>query len=321
MNNSLADTIRNQLSEKITVYVNEDLYRSLHKDADNFEVKNLNSFINRLVKNYVKDYFDSIYRTIPDIKKVLFRDCKNNDTETINSLAKEIAFIKTNESKAKRSLSKKINFRLNNGIVNDAVEAFYSAPASIDISAFFRNMFLSYLALPIYRRERIIYKSEVEKIESIINKNEKMSYVYKSKDKSRVFLPACIEVSKYEMFNYVVGQFGDHSGHISSIRLSNITEIVHIHETAVFRDDFDECLDSMKKNGIQFSIDSVKTYKVTLDEQQYITYKRKYYERPEPIHKIDEETTNNHILYFDCSEFQLRTYFKPFENIEIVEEK
>lgn len=308
MNNSSLDIIREQLSEKITVYLNEDTYNSLKKDCVDFETKNISEFINLLVDNYVSSYFDLVYSGVPKIIKIL--EDSSTKTENIDQVAKTIAFSKATSSDQKGSKDNTLNFRLKKGVVNKAIEALYNGPDSLDISAFFRSMFLSYLAMPIYRREQMIYKHEIDKIKKIIKNKEKMSYYRKDTGKNHIFNPYSVEPSKQEMFNYLVGQFDSGDKHKSSIRISKIKDIVSIHEEASFTDNFNECYLAMKENGIQFAIDEVRIRQITLTDKQYKTFWRKYLDRP--TIKNEEVKDNKHICFFDCSDFQLEAYFTPF---------
>ena len=311
---SVMDVIRDQLSEKITVYLSKDTLDSLHKDCKDFEVKNISEFTNLLVRNYVSDYFEMVYSSVPEITRIL-SDSYEENTDTVR-VAKEISFVRTVSAKSNGALKHKLNFRLNKKTINKAVEALYNGPSSLDISAFFRSMFLSYLSLPVYKREQVIYKEELLQINTIIRNKEKMSYYRKDTGKSHTFNPYSIEASSHEMFNYLVGQFEHGQKHKSSIRISKIANIVPIHEKAAFTPDFEECLEAMKRNGIQFAMDEVVTRKVELTNDQYRAFNRKYFDRPEIVK--EENYDGLHICYFDCSKFQLETYFSPFENrIEI----
>ena len=311
MNSSALDAIKNQLSSKITVYLDEDTYAALKKDIKDFDAKNPNSFVNRLVKNYVSDYFSAVYETVPEIMKILSESGLDLKDESIEEVAKQIAFVKGNASKKSGNLKKKLNIKLGSRTVNDAIEALYNGPVSLDISAFFRNMFLSYLSLPVYKRERIIYKGELEKIERAIKSKEKLSYLNKEKNETHVLNPYCVEPSSFELYNYVIGE-SDNSRNIVSIRLSNIKDIVPVHQSASFSDKFAPYFERMKRNGIQFGINETGMYCVTLNEKQYAGYWKKYLDRPEIIK--EERDGDLHKCYFDCSEFQIKTFFTPFAN-------
>ena len=71
MNTDKLYEIKNKLSDKITVYVNADTYSSLHKDCEDFESSNLNDFINRLIGNYIEDYYELIDDLSKEIKELI----------------------------------------------------------------------------------------------------------------------------------------------------------------------------------------------------------------------------------------------------------
>ena len=207
----------------------------------------------------------------------------------------------------------KINFRLQKKVRNKAIEALCNGPTSLDISSFFRSMFLSYLSFPVYKREQFIYKKEIDSINKIIQNGEKMNYTNKDNNHSHFFNPYIIDHSPHELFNYLIGQFDHGDRHNTSIRVSKIKEIVPIHERSSFSGSFYECYDIIRKNGIQFGgIDEVLSRKVVLNEEQYRQYHRRYLDRPIIIREEIED--GMHICHFNCSEFQLRAYFIPFDN-------
>ncbi len=313
MSDSVLDVIRRQLSEKITVYVDEDTQLALKRDCENFLVENMNSFINRLVKNYISAYYNSVYDSVPAIKKTLSESFPGHTNDEYESAAKQIAFTKADNYVSSGQLNKTINFRLNKYVVHLAVGELYSAPASLEISKFFRQMFLSYLSSPIYKREHIIYAEELETIQTAIREKKIVSYMNKSNGKTRVFAPYSIEKSSLELHNYVIAQMGSEERHITSIRLANLSHLTVLRDKAQFRDDFGIMHDAIKRNGVQFGYDSIVERSVRLNEEQYRTYERRYVDRPAPIK--EEHADGIHTLYFDCSNFHLRSYFEPFGTI------
>ncbi len=159
----------------------------------------------------------------------------------------------------------------------------------------------------------IIYKQEIDTIDRLIHNNEKMYYTNKETNKTHLFNPYIIGHSSHELFNYLVGQFDTGERHNTSIRISKIMDIVPFHEKASFTDNFKECYEAITKNGIQFgSIDRITIRSIVLNKDQYVTYKRRYLDRPVIINEVIEN--GMHKCYFDCSEFQLKTYFAPFDN-------
>ncbi len=307
MNTENLYEIKNKLSDKITVYVNADTYSSLHKDCEDFESSNLNDFINRLIGNYIEDYYELIDDLSKEIKESLEKYVNEDD---LDSICRSIAFKKGSAVGSKGKTEKKINFRLQKKTFIKAVEILYNAPESLDLSSFFRNMFLSYLSLPIYKRERIIYRRTIRQIEDIIRKKEKLSYYRKDTGKTHIINPYTVESSSNELFNYLVGQYENGDKHKTSVRIARIKDIVPIHKTAEFSDNFEQCYKTAKKNGIQFMMDEVEIRSVVLNAKQYETYSKRYLERPK---MFDEKADGDlHICYFDCSEFQINGFFTPF---------
>ena len=309
MNKEIMDSIKNRLSLKVAVYVTKDTHKSLEKDLEDFNIKNMNKFINLLVENYISDYFESVYDGLPEIRRILEENIPN--INATDELVKSIAFSKSNFADHKETKKDTINLRLQKRVVNIAVEALYNAPSQLDLSAFFRGMILSYLALPIYRREQIIYKKEISRINNIIRNKEQLSYSNKLRKKTHVINPYVIDYSSYEMFNYLIGQLDEQKPNITTIRIANMEDIIPIHEKSSFSENFEESYDLMKDNGIQFGMDKTKIRKIYLNDEQYKTYERRYFEKPRPVnHKMKNGL---HELSFNCSYFQLKSFFTPFD--------
>ncbi len=71
----------------------------------------------------------------------------------------------------------------------------------------------------------------------------------------------------------------------------------------------------MKKNGVQFKIDSDEetVTKIKMTPETIKVFKRKEFDRPIPA-EILNLSDGSAIYTFDCSRFQLDAYFNPFKD-------
>jgi len=165
--------------EKIKINLSKKTLNDLLNDMTTFEYYkkngeiNKNGFINTLLKNYFTIYDNMINSHIDTYTKILSNHIyqENKVTEIVNDLIKEKTLLPFDNSK---NIETSISFKLinSNYSIFRVIENKYLAYQSI--SSFFRNLIESYLSLPKYKREQIIYLPTYEL------KNEKI------KDKRKI---------------------------------------------------------------------------------------------------------------------------------------
>ena len=297
--------------EKIKINLSKKTLNDLLNDMSTFEYYkkngeiNKNGFINTLLKKYFSIYYANINKQIETytniIKKHVYQE--NKVTEIVNSLisSSELLPFETN-----KNIETSISFKLINSNYNifRVIENKYLAYQSI--SSFFRNLIESYLSLPKYKREQIIYLSTYELLMDAINDKRKIK-IYLKNDNEREIIPYKISTNKEEIYNYLVGLTSSKEKHtISSIHLSRIDYIYLLKEKYEIDKENLEKLDKVIENGAQFPYTNPCTAKIKLTKEGQRLYKKKYLNRP-TVTKIEDD-----IYHFNCSFDQLVLYFFSF---------
>lgn len=316
MEEKLYDKIYEKLQMPIKIYLNNETKKLLEHDCESFDIKNKNLFYNTLVSNYIGDYVKHLENEGKQILEIMQDSIINGNKDDFPSIARKIAY-KNATSEDIKEHGDYISLRINLKNIDLIADAIASTNENIKVSIFFRNLFLDYLSLPIYRREQIIYIDQYNKIIKAINEGLKISYWNKNKHKSHNLSVYSIKQSGLEYHNYVIGSRDNKPG-ASSIKLSSIGTVRLLNEKAAFNDTFKECYKVMKENGCQFGVDSIKYHKVYLTDEDIKTYNNRYLDRP-IIYKngVDEK---GKFYIFNCSRFQLEGYFNPFKHLIEIEE-
>ena len=297
--------------EKIKINLTKKALDDLTNDMLLFEYYkkdgeiNKNGFMNTLLKNYFSIYDTNASNQIEKYTKIvknhIFQENKAN--ELINELISSSSFFSFNKQDI---LETSFSFKLinSNYHIFKIIESKYLNYQSI--SSFFRNMIDSYLSLPKYKREQIIYLNNYELINEAIEDKVKIKVFLKSGEEREVE-PYLISTSKEEIYNYLIG-IGDGRSKRSviGIHLSRIDSIYFLKEKYTFTKEEKEKLDNVIKNGAQFPYTNPCIAQIKLTKAGQRLYKKKYLNRPTPIN------IENDIYYFNCSFDQLSLYFFSF---------
>ena len=307
-----------QVENKISVYLNERQYRGILDDARCFSIlrgdgrPNVNRFCNLALCNHLEKYTELMKRRFEKALKILRSRFRNEKAGTIEMAAREIAFANLDfGSEPKEKSGRSVSLLIDPDKQAMVQEAISRSFMDIDISEFIRGLLRSYLSFPFFMRERIIYADRIRIITKAIENRESVAYKHPGSGEWHHFYPAVIGYSKHEYYNYVVGQI-DNSHHTTyAVRLSNMAQVYDAAMPAVFTEDFPLYLERMQRNGIQFGINEDRIYEVTLTEDGYEEFNRRYLEQPDPVStQIRDDGSVR--LAFDCSRFQLDKYFMPF---------
>lgn len=318
------EDIKLQLDQKQNIYLSIDTFNALIKDMNDFEVFdnkgeiNKNDFINRLIYNYSEEYTSKI-ATLSKTARLELEKVINDTSIDFDEVAtKTVMSVLSKETDRTIRHDKTLSFRVKKKYLTRVAEMICMIPYEMDLSSFLRNMILAYLALPIYKREQIIYQEEMNKLLVAINKKIEISVDYQNKEgkiNTHIVSPWSIERSQNEMRNYlVVESHKKEKPYIMSLKLSKISNIIFLNkQKAFFSNSFNKCFEAMKRNGIAYHINEVTIKKVKMDENALRIFNAKYLERPYLIKYEDG------IAYFDCSDSQLKFYFNPFgDNVRII---
>ena len=321
MNKDSLIRISDSLSEKINVYVSDQVFCQLTNDSRGFLVlkkddsPNRNKLCNLLIYNYLDQYISQINKCAEDTYSLLEKTSMQSEWSSIKTLSRQIAYqnlvtVTSDQGRVNKTLSLKID----NSKKTKILEALSNNLEDVDLSVFFRGLFQSYLRLPVYQREQVIFADRMAILNKAIKEEVSVSYKNASTHKQNSFFPKLIQHSQHEYFNYAIGQFDNAHHGIGAIRIANMNELYVSQKPAVFSDNFTEIIKKMQRNGVQFSYrnNEKSNYIVTLTKDGFDNYKRRYLERPEPISSPVANADGSVTLKFDCSEFQLKAYFMPF---------
>ena len=311
--------LQDQLYEKFNINLSEDAYSRITEDAISFNITkadgsaNLGKLFNLLVSNYLKNYTEKINTAAGSTYKYLKENFPSLSRADLEEMAIEIAW-KNNAmilSEPESLLSKKLPVRVNKNNRKIIIECLGPVINNYFISNHFRSLIDSYLSLPAYTRERILYKEEYDQISKAIDRKVRITYRNVERKKVFVYNPHAIKVSKHEGHNYLIGQ--NEYDLINSIKLCTLSDVTLLKEKAEFRTDFPERLSEMEQNGFQFGINEKTATQIRMNPEAIKVFEKKYLDRPEPI-DIEEQPNGDFIYTFNCSTFQLESYFFPFSS-------
>lgn len=305
--------------DKIKINISNSLHALLAKDMKlmGFVKKdgslNTNLFLTTLINNYHREYEDTIdkmtktvSRCISDANVFVNKDDErflvSHITNELNTLVMADEGTKSEKSLAIRPTQK--TYTSFNFIENYLLKG-------TTISAFYRNLFLSYTAKPLNKREQIIFKESFDKITSAIKSKKKIHFTLK---KENIISPFTLASSKEDLFNYVVGVINKDT--VRSYRLSKMKNISIINEPATFSGDEIKIINQMLEYGPQFYIKKNEQLDIVvkLNQSGKDMYEAMYLYRPE-LRLVDGD-----IYHFVCSQSQAHQYFSRFgQNALIIE--
>jgi len=297
--------------EKIKINLSNKSLNDLLNDMVTFEYYkrngeiNKNGFLNTLLKNYFTTYDNMMNSHIDTYAKILKKHIyqENKIAEIVNDL------IKTNELlpfKVNKNIEASISFKLINSNHNifRVIENKYLSYQSI--SSFFRNLIESYLSLPKYKREQIIYLPTYELLMDAIKDKRKIK-IYLKKDNEKVIFPYKVSSNKEEIYNYLIGlSYSKNKYTINSIHLSRIDYIYLLKEKFDIEEENITKLERVIENGAQFPYTTPCIAQIKLTKTGQRLYRKKYLNRPNVI-KIEDD-----VYHFNCSFDQLVLYFFSF---------
>ena len=286
--------------------------QDLNNDIISFEFykkngeANRNGFLNTLLKNYFSIYDEKVSEEIDRYEKVIknhvFNEAKA--TDLINELLSSSKYFSFQKSD---TLDSPISIKLSNSNYNiyRIIESKYLNYQSV--SSFFRNMIESYLELPKYKREQIIYLDTFELISEAIKDSRKIRLFTKS-GADRLVMPCIISTNKEELFNYLLC-FTESKNDclvVNSFHLSKIDSVFLLKEKFNLKEEEISKINNVVKNGAQFPYTNACNAKIQLTKEGQRLYKKKYLNRPNTVE------INDDIYSFCCSFDQLVLYFFSF---------
>lgn len=306
------------MSNKYKVMLSYYTYSTILNDIDAFRFyknngdTNKNKFINKLITNYYETINLNI-KKLEDNLLLLLKTIKNKE-ELVNDILKikerneesdykkeyELTFISTKESK------------------DALVDIEYSNYSYIfTMSGYLRKLFNEYAKLNQDERERIIFKNEIDLINTAIKNNKKIFFKVITK-KDEEITEEKHEVSPLGIFNSKDRQFAYLIYYTSTTyNVINLYKLVDLRISRSFKDESSSSLkekinNDLDKNDPQFINSPIIKCKIKLTNKGKKMFTKIFINRPKVI-KIEDD-----IYYFETSINQLFQYFSRFGNEALV---
>lgn len=309
-------------NEKINVFVPKETAETLEKDARTFELfkrdsmtVNMNRFLSQLLTGYY-DMYTVAYENMRDqITSVLEETGFHNGPQqsvAADLLIKRVLF--ADPPKKKGQLAKRISLKPTAStmpILNN-IEKHLNGDT---MSRYLCRLFTSYTQKPLNERERIIFKPTYDLLQRACKTRHPFSFTTNWRTEViHEVLPYCIDISKEELHNYLLCQeyIPDRNTYEArTYRLNRISQAQLSAKSIPEDEDVRRHLDMMRHYGPQYPINNDEECCVRLTEEGIHLFNRIYFGRPE-LDRI-EKKENAVYYYFKCSQFQLYTYFRRFD--------
>ena len=299
------------MQEKIKVNLSYNVYHLLQKDMEDFKFylkdgePNKNLFYNTIVKNMINLYRNDMELIREKLSLILDKHISSKDVfnDVLNEI--ETLYNYTLDDKTNRSHGYYISFRPSKKLEDLYEEIELYELKNTTISNYFRNIFNKYAKLSQDERERIIFKDELNNIESAIH-NKKIIKV-KINDSSFDFLPYVVVRTNDELYNYVVGAIkNENKFHCLSLHLYKCINIIKTKNKFEFSDEeINQLNENLSFGPREIERRAVLT-KIKLSKNGIKKFKKMYLNRPIPIEIEDD------IYTFNCSHQNLFIYFSRF---------
>lgn len=306
------------MNNKYKVMLSYYTYSTILNDIDAFRFyknngdTNKNKFINKLITNYYEIVNLSI-KKLEDNLLSLLKDIKNKE-ELVNDILKIKERNDDSDSKKEYELTF-ISTKESNNALLDIEYSNYSY--IFTMSGYLRKLFNDYAKLNQDERERIIFKSEIDLINTAIKNNKKIFFKVITK-KDEEIIEEKHEVSPLGIFNSKDRQFAYLIYYTSSTyNVTNLYKLVDLRISRNFKDELTSSLNEkingdLDKNDPQFINSPIIKCKIKLTKKGQKMFTKIFINRPKPL-KIEDD-----IYYFECSINQLFQYFSRFGSEALV---
>ena len=307
------------MSNKYKVMLSYYTYSTILNDIDAFRFyknngdTNKNKFINKLITNYYEIVNLSI-KKLEDNLLTLLKDIKNKE-ELVNDILKIKEKNEDSDSKKEYELTF-ISTKESNNALLDIEYSNYSY--IFTMSGYLRKLFNDYAKLNQDERERIIFKNEIDLINTAIKNNKKIFFKVITKKDENNIIEEKLEVSPLGIFNSKDRQFAYLIYYTSSTyNVINLYKLVDLRISRNFKDELRSSLkekinNDLDKNDPQFINSLIIKCKIKLTKKGKKMFTKIFINRPKPL-KIQDD-----IYYFECSINQLFQYFSRFGSEALV---
>lgn len=318
------------MKEKINFYVSDETADTLFRDAENFEVFksdmktiNKNKFLSLVLKGYYSNFIDE-YNQKRNLIVSNLSSCLKDDY-LIDSLSSKIVesciFPSIPKKKGKHSVPLSLKPTRESETALTALEDTFSTYSK---SSYLNWIISSYCSLPIYKREKIVFKLNYELIQEAITMNYSLKFkTIWNKDKVHNVMPYRIVASKDELYNYllcaeIIYENGKQKQIVSTYRLNRLSNVslnnIRFQIDQTTKNNIVKTIQYNPKFVINESLNAI----VKLNKKGLMKVRRIYQDRPANVQlKKENEWT---YMTFDGSVAQLELYLKKIGPDAIVVE-
>ena len=312
-------------NEKFKVGVSCETYITLKRDAELFEIYNdsgkdisLNGFLSLLIVNYYSIYKQEKSEKSERIHEIIdpWLSIQRKKEELVDRIMKEIILSPIPKRKEKYSQRLSVTpTRKTDRIITEIRENNDSC------AEYLCRMFMSYCEKPLYERERIIFRENVDFLLKACKGHKVISFTTNNNPR-RVHnvIAYDLAVSAEEMNNYLLCQeYKDHIGKNEpmSYRLCRIKDPDYSDATCVLNDDVVRRLEKTKKSNPQYVASENSDICVKLSPAGQKSYRQIYFARPDfDRNRIERLEDGSAFYHFDASPdmiFRFVIRFKPGE--------
>ena len=297
--------------EKIKVNLSYLTYSTIINDAEAFQIYksngeiNKNEIFNRIVANLSDDEFNKKIE-----KKNKYRNLLSNYINTekdINDLIEQIELIQDSNKIKRNDVYDQVVMIRPTKVYEDIFnKILYNYLDNSSISSYFRNLFDYYASLYQEERERIVFKSSLDKLNEAIEKKVSIKInVLKNVTNFNVYK---VVTSKEKLFNYVLGVIETEKDkrRTVSIHLNKLDSVILTNKLSSFTKNEINMLNHMIEQGPQYIAGEYLECKVKLTLFGLRKYRTIFLNRPICYKK------EGNIYYFYSSRTQLFQYFSRF---------
>lgn len=298
------------MEEKIKIYITKEMQEALDRDMELFEFfkkdgksLNRNEFLSTLILHYYESYGEKLsllQSQIADKLESLSLNRYEKETLSVQllelmefnpQLKDHVRYTRTVSLKPTRRTSSALEYILERYLFG------------MSFSAFFRNLFQSYLAQPLNQRERIIFKDRVDIIERAIALKRQIRFTTRRNQTIHTASVYDLCHSKEELMNYVLCEWKDRP---FSFRLSRMQNLVLTQDHGEISELNELLLERTKQQSVQFVLQREEEVCVRLDEEGKKLMQVMYIHRPKILR------TEGDCCYFHASYSQIENYFIKF---------
>ena len=305
---------------KKKIYLPKDVKRILDKDLVLFEIRkkdgspNRNDFLCRLIRGYYETFSSGWEMQYNSLLQEIGSFMQDGPAvqDLSNAILERIIFPAPVRKKGDSLVTVSLTIQDSIEHIVAAIQNKTNGPSE---SGYYCRMFTSYCRMPIWERERCIFKENYDTLVSAASRGQMVAITTKGGDYYEV-IPYAVVHGPEEMFNYLLCQGTNPSGDANiagTFRLSRINTVCKLSRIASVDPEIAGYLKRMETYGPQFAINDSKESVIHLTRKGFEAYQGIYYMRP--AFRPEDMITNGDgsvDITFRCSREHLFQYFCKF---------